>query len=423
MVVGTILLLASYALPVESMSEHLSDSASIFEKEGTYPALSELYPSTLDNFTDSKMLLASAYPGTEPLMEKAMMGYSHRLENGDPVETLVAEYSYDGNSEDLGNIMTTEYSRYWQGYLVILKPLLCLFDYGTIRILNGVVQVIVVLVVAMAMARKGQGIVIAPFILSIIALSPTATALSLQYSSVFYISMFATYFIVVKREVLSGRQCAIFFFLIGMATSYFDFLTYPVMSLGFPLVVMAAFRKSDSPRSAFVFSIAMILVWFLGYGGMWALKWVIASIAMNDSSIFSNALNQVSVRSSINSDVNDQHLVQMGILDGLISNIQVFLSNPLSVFSVLVGLLCCVIGMVWGCYFSHAFRQVLPVVLPLAVAFSLPMLWYLAMGNHSCIHAWFTFRDLSVALFALLVAASIILQSCFQNSGTKVLRQ
>ena len=40
-------------------------------------------------------------------------------------------------------------------------------------------------------------------------------------------------------------------------------------------------------------------------------------------------------------------------------------------------------------------------LLSLAVAFAVPFVWYFLLRNHSMVHCWMTYRNLSAAVFAL----------------------
>ena len=40
-------------------------------------------------------------------------------------------------------------------------------------------------------------------------------------------------------------------------------------------------------------------------------------------------------------------------------------------------------------------------LLSLAIAFAVPFVWYFLLRNHSLVHCWMTYRNLSAAVFAL----------------------
>ena len=60
----------------------------------------------------------------------------------------------------------------------------------------------------------------------------------------------------------------VFFLLTGMATSYFDFLTYPVASLGMPLIVWLLLHRDETGGALAGRMVRCGLCWALGYAGM-----------------------------------------------------------------------------------------------------------------------------------------------------------
>ena len=134
---GTVLLYAAYLLPTASMSGHLEESIPVFQAEGSYPRQASWCSSTLDNFTDALLLLTPAYDGGEPTMDKAMNLYFRTVETTpdfNPVNSVLS-----CGSENMELAMRT-YTRYWEGYLIFLKPLLSVMNYQQIRILNKIFQ-------------------------------------------------------------------------------------------------------------------------------------------------------------------------------------------------------------------------------------------------------------------------------------------
>ena len=132
--IGTLLLCGAYALPTGPIDENVRKSAEILEKEGTYPSLFSWCLSTLDNFTDSYMLLEAADPTEEPLLHRALLNRPG-VGSRDPRKALTDHY-LGGEPFPEG----TGYTRYWHGYQIWLKPLLSVTTYGGIRILNGIFQ-------------------------------------------------------------------------------------------------------------------------------------------------------------------------------------------------------------------------------------------------------------------------------------------
>lgn len=136
---GTILLLLVYSIPVVQIDHNVRTSAVTLEEEGVFPSLTKWCTSQLDNYTDSTMMLNAAYDGEEAVLEQALMVYSKRIEGLNLQESIV-QYYLRGGVEEAKRI---PYARYWHGYLVFLKPLLCFMEYRHIRIVNLIIQTLV----------------------------------------------------------------------------------------------------------------------------------------------------------------------------------------------------------------------------------------------------------------------------------------
>ena len=174
-IIGTLLLIGAYSLPVAKIDKHVEDSATIFKQEGGYPTLFSWCTSTLDNFTDAIMLLEAADSTNDSAVNRAMRAYRGAISDYIPNDVLVAHYV---NGIDYETKIT--YPRYWHGYHVLLKPLLSLMDYRYIRILNAIVQVTLVVFVVWLLIRRKMGGSI-PYMLSWLMLMPVALAKSLQF--------------------------------------------------------------------------------------------------------------------------------------------------------------------------------------------------------------------------------------------------
>jgi hypothetical protein len=185
---GVVLMCAVYALPVSTIIDNVKESASVFEKEGAGPKLSQYsYYTALDNFTDALMLLNASNAEKDTLLNRALLNYRQEVimegEELNPCESLVAMYC----SEDVYNISTRTYPRYWHGYLIVLKPLLSVMNYQTIRIVNFIVQTIINVCVLVIMWKKRLKKIFVAYLFMICSLVPFIIAASLQYSACFYI--------------------------------------------------------------------------------------------------------------------------------------------------------------------------------------------------------------------------------------------
>ena len=135
---GAFCLWAVYLIPVENMQRNVEKSMDIFMEEGENPFVLNGYKgSSLDNYTDAIMLGSAVYgEGDEPAAVRAMRVSRASGAADAPMESL--DMYLENRGTEGGH---TDYARYWHGYLVFLKPLLCFLDYVQIRILNGILLI------------------------------------------------------------------------------------------------------------------------------------------------------------------------------------------------------------------------------------------------------------------------------------------
>ena len=89
------------------------------------------------------------------------------------------------------------------------------------------------------------------------------------------------------------------FLLSGVITSYFDLLTYPLLSLTFPLITLLLMIRKHEKIVSNKMIVGMICLnsffWGIGYGGMFISKWLVATL-ITGNDVFSIAVNFASAR-------------------------------------------------------------------------------------------------------------------------------
>lgn len=389
---GMLLMILAYSLPVSPMKANAQRSTEIFDYEGVYPQLMWGYKmSQLDNCTDATMILNATYAGTESVVEKAVYVFRTEYDGKNPVKSLT---DYANNVR--GETYDATYSRYWHGYLTLLKPLLLFFDLADIRIMNMFFQVGLLCYILLLMERKQYGKYIPAFVAAVLLLNPVAIALSLQFSTCYYLVLFSVIF-VLKKDTLPENQEMLFFFLSGILTAFFDFLTYPLAALLFPLTFILI--REESWKQAVKKTVMFSVLWGIGYVGMWCGKWTIGSILVGRN-LWVEALNRAAMYKAMKSGEDE------------ISNLQVIFKNVrvLVKWPVLLG------GVGLCTYYVRKIMQTkserakLKKQSSLLIAFGIvalaPFVWYLAAGTHSYEHYWFTYRELCISVFAILAGVT-----------------
>lgn len=400
---GFALLAAAYALPTSAMQDECYESVHVFTPEERVDR-DPITGHSQANFTDALFLLEAAYQGEEPRLNQAAANYFRAtpgLFNGrfektegliffgeeyvNPAKTMVDLYVYEADS------IRVSYSRYWHGYLVFLKPLLCLFNYTQIRLLWFAAETLLT-AAAIFLFYKKERRALLPFLLMLLLMAPSSVARSLQYCST-YVLMLAGTILVLWSE--KEKLYPYLFLVLGILAAYLDLLTAPSISLTVPLCVLCL-RKGSGREIGLKRLCLYVVLWGAGYGGMWAAKWVLAWL-WQGRAFLEDLFSAVSTRAS--SAVGESEVSRMEMLRFNLEELfsVSWVNLPVIAYAAAAPLL----GLAnrkKGERFD-ALRAG-----KLCVPFLFPLVWLLVLCNHSYIHSHFTFRILAPCVFALLLA-------------------
>lgn len=390
-VIGALLLSAIRLLPASPMDRNLEKSAPVFAEEGIYPKLFPWCTSQLDSTTDALILLISACDTGENPVVQAMSGTWNTVSGQEaPSDQLAAHYGdgipFDGSEP---------YYQYWHGYQLLIRPLLSVMDYTGIRILNGAAQLLLLLALCGMMVKKGMKQYILPYLTSVAMLMPLALAMSLQFSSCYYVLTISSILLLWKCDQLDTLDGLLFLYT-GIATAYFDFLTYPVATLGIPAVFYFCIRKDTSIRNTFCRGVKICFSWAVGYVGMWAGKWLMGSLILRRN-ILTLAAAKLTERSS--TSAADTGLIQ-NIRAALSANLRSFLHTPVTLVIVLLVLVLVIVMVQKLLRHQTRFAPICQTLFPFVILALLPIAWYLVTAQHALIHHWFTNKSLMVSVFA-----------------------
>lgn len=398
---GALLLTLVFLLPVNI--GNVTASQEILEKEGWYPAVptvgygaaaqgagennyvNSFLPGVLDNNTDRLMISIATNPVKGNFLYHAMNMYS----------------SFQGFN----------YSRYWHGYVALLRPLLLVFDYSEIRVLNGVCQLGLVAVLAYLLGKRKGFPHVCALLTSYALLMPLALSLSFQYSWVFYIGVSGSILLLWKCEWLRRNNRYLYLFLLlGMLTSYMDLLTYPLFTWGFPMVWWLTVEERELSASVKLRRVVSCgLMWIVGYGGMWALKWLLGSLVLGRN-LFTEAMGNVLGWSGIVSTYQGGIARRIGAVT---TNWRHY-AYPIW----LLLLLCWLIYFaVRSCRRGWGRRSGTYAFL---LTGSASLVWFFLIDNHTIEHHFFAYRNYSVAILALLVGMLELLERGEPRRGTAV---
>ena len=386
--VGTLALWGAFALPDGSVDTHINESASVFAEEGTYPYIFSWCTSQLDNTTDAAMMLESLNVTEGNALRRAML-VPHLMCDSDVANVTLVNH-YVGGKDFTGSFILP---RYWHGYQIWLKPLLSLVNYQMIRILNGILQGCLIAGICWLLYRRKRSELILPMILIYGMLMPVTLAMSMQFSSAFYLAMLSVLALLLNKD--KGKIPYIFLYA-GIATAFFDYLTYPAATFGIPAVLYCALTGEKDLRKTFVSLIRFGICWGLGYAGMWAMKWVIASW-ITGVDVISDARNQAMYRMSDSYEGFVIHYFHCAKMCAWF-----FIRTP---FTIPVVLYCgwMIVKIILQRKKDALLKERLLSVIPFFLLALVPFAWYAVTKNHTYNHLFFTNKAVSVSVLAGMV--------------------
>ena len=407
---GTLLLVLVFCIPTKAMKKNVTRSLDSMIKSGEEvadDAFSQYIWANKETYTDAIMVQnAIERISGRNVYEHAMWMYHSDLEPEFWTPEASLKAYCEGETTD--NMYLHEYSRYWHGYLVYLKPLLLLFSWSQIVKLCAVLQILLMLGILIVSIKKKQAGVGIAMIAGFLSMKPMLILASLTMSVCWCITLLALLYMLLRHDRLEEKRLyPEFFLVIGILTAYFDFLTYPVVTLGFPLCAYFLINRQRSLKQGFQKVIGYCTCWGIGYAGMWACKWLIADVTLRTGTI-KDALWSILGRTEA---IGGRPRMNGGFY--VISlNLQEYKLELYAVAGMILAVLA--LGVTIFAAFKTSVKQVLLRVLPFAIIFCIPFAWIVVVQHHSALHARFTFRIIGVAVLALC---------CIVISGLQMLKK
>lgn len=331
-----------------------------------------------DTFTDRIILDMVRAADTSHPVDAAMMNY-----------IPANDFQYDNTLKIFGEGPMIDYSRYWQGHQLPTRIAMTFTTLKPLMIFNTVIGVILFIAVTACLWRRTAARYALTFAAFILLSGFPLTMWSLQLTDIYFITFIAMLCILcVPKLTMSLRNLSITFFTIGALTTYFDFLTFPLFTLCFPLAVLLLMRHSSNRRDATVATLS----WGLGYGLLWASKWIVGSI-ITGKNLFIKAMEGIDERTG---DIpSDSRLLLL----------------LLAVTAIL---------LLITTFIGRRKKYRLDALLFIA---ALPILWFIVLKNHSIVHFFFTWRTLLITYYCITTYYLVNHGSKRKNSNTDTLLQ
>jgi len=379
-----------YLIPIDKIRENARPSAEILTLTPRFLWYKTKIPSgTIDKITDARMLNMASFLGRGDSFRDSLLN----------PETYYVWWAPTSLTQSLAKDILDEgtvfdYPRFWHGYLLLLKPLLVFFDLGEIRIINLIFQAGLLLAILYLMYKRLGFKHCAAFMTAVSFLNPVTSWMCLEYANVINVMLLTMLWVLINKN----PDDKYIFFVIGVVTILFDFITFPLVTLGIPLIAYILLYKrgfKDDIKCVFRNS----LLWLFGYAGTWLMKWGLATM-LTDQNVIKNGWDNVIHRMygfEIGDSVNANDI-------NILKSIQLNLQEFYSIVSLYYFCIFLVI-IIGSCLFYRYKIKVTYEVLVLLGIGLMPFVWYSVLVNHSVIHAYlFAHKILVVSVYAVLSA-------------------
>ena len=363
-VLYTLGMLAAYSFPDSWIEENVKAAVAILKEEGNMEGGYATYfwhngYGIADNLTDKEI-------------------YSGLLRDGRSVADAA---------------MRTDYARYWHGYALILRPLMTVFSIINVRFVNMMLMFGLFMACCWQCREKlgswtafafGAGL-----LSSFILIAPFCQ----QYCPVYMLALIGCYVVLRFWNRLRGYLPELFLTL-GSLVCFFDFLTFPVLALGYPLLSCLLLQSRDGQSAGRMWRDLFVLsaVWMAGYALTWMSK-ALAGSLLTTQNVLEEILTNVAFRLNGNYANDREVTAWIAVKENLTTY---FMGSNIAFWLVCVA----AYGLraLAGRTLVRDWLRLLPV---LAVA-AYPLLWYCVLQNHVRMHFWMTYRMLAVSFFAVM---------------------
>lgn len=359
------------------------------------------YNLDIDNYTDMIVLNVITYKSENSFIKRAFgneYGILYIDKYGDKevywnqYENLKASLNYDNDDSIF-------YGRYWHGCQIIIKPLLCFFTYQQSLFFLTIIGTILILISCILVFIKLDWKYLAIYILGLLSLNIYMFNSCYQYFFTM-IPMIIFNIVILLKYNSDNFNSSLYFYIFGCLSSYFMYVSFPLITLCYPLLIFIALNLKNTNQLNYKENIMIILknsiVWFIGYTLFYLLKWIISTISVG-ANFIEDAFMSVSQRLGIT--------FSFDYFDVLKLNLNYFFNNKLNIILLILAMTLIILKI------RKNFTAKIKVISPILLIGLMPFVWMFFCNNHSAVHYWMISRIFSISLFSLLLIVLILFKN------------
>lgn len=326
--------------------------------------------------------------------------------------TLLAEYYLDdeiGYNEQLKQTVQNKqkpnasYSRYWHGYMIVVRTLLTCCDMTGIKNIMFSAYLFLLGVLVSVSIRKKMLKFSILYIMSSVLGTLFFEFFTVGHLAPVFISLIGCIYIIQKDNFDSHEL----FLSLGIAVAFFDFLSTEILTLSLPLICLLLKKNKQNECVSYKEFSILNIYWLLGYMGTYIYKWVLIALFYGKEYLVDAYEKGV------------EKIISKDLFAGLYLNIQMLFphlnssTTAMFIFCIVLVVLLAILFLFHkdGCNRNN-------FVLYLSFIFIIPYIRYVILSNHSFVHYFFTYRaQVSSILIMLLLFSTILdwslIRRCF----------
>lgn len=296
----------------------------------------------------------------------------------------------------------SSYYMYWNGYVVLTRPVLAWWGLGALRIVSGALLVLSGVGALVALAKRTKAVVPLALVSPLLFASNLMSEPSTSFSQALSMSAIALGLLISVVWAGRGLRWAVGTATVGGALfCYIDLLTIPATpwALTGMATAMVVYLKRRDIRIAAGHGVVASVAWIAAFALTWLSRWIIAAFFLGWHGVWREVKHLVLFRTG-------------GSYQGVDTSFGAasrgnwsywWRTYPTSHAVVVLAAIGLVVALV------IAVRRFGIQQLSLAGVLALPAVivyvWYEALKNHSQIHEFFVYRDVPVSIGIVLAAA------------------
>ncbi|SDA29745.1 hypothetical protein SAMN02910447_03082 [Ruminococcus sp. YE71] len=387
------LLCAAAAVPDGKLTDSLRESSEKLAVHDPHEfTVSGLYSSAGDNYADA-ILLGLAANMTSEDIPRSVLDTKYYDDDFGPAVGIRA--TLDGKPANV------DYTRYWHGSLVAVRPLLAVTDISGIRIIGAAVILLMLAADCAWLIYKRHTAACVILGVSAVLTQFWFALTTLEYMPVYIIMLGAVPLYV--RFADNTRALAVISAGVGTLTAFADFLTAETLTLLVPLtaaffVIAEKGERPDGKKSLAMLACCAV-PWGASYLLTFAVKWAAASAVVGQDKS-SAAFSAAGERFAGSVDGFDSPIELMFSALGANLSRLTYTSEKISITGVIVWavLFAFVVTVLWR---IDRKRHNLPTAAMTVIAL-LPLIRFCVLMNHSYLHNFFTYRALMPSIMAVI---------------------